>query len=86
MRSVTGTVQKLASGAADGGDSGANPKRHLASDAVFGFGTPRAASPSNVSMLGLVLASKRLKPVSRPNTRRGPAVAQGHDGEGNGDD
>ena len=78
MPSVTGAVRKFDSGVVVD-DSARRPKRYLASDAAFGVGTARGAALSKVSVLGLVLASKRLKPVSRTAACRGPFVAQGHD-------
>jgi hypothetical protein len=58
----------------------------LASDAKCGVETARGSARPKVSMLGLVLASKRLKPVRRLDAQRGPAVAQEHTAETNGDD
>ena len=79
MGSATGTARTFDSrAAAVGGDRARLSTPHLASDATFGVAASRGPAYSKVSMLGLVLASKKLKPVRRVSARRGPAVAQGH--------
>ena len=80
MKSVTGTTRAFDSRRAPAG-GGAAPRstRHLASGATFGVETARGSVLSNVSVLGLVLASKALRPVRRTAQRRGPSVAQVRD-------
>ncbi len=79
MHSATGIVQAFDSNnPAARGDSVARSTRHLASGATFGVETARTSASTKVSMLGLVLVSKTLKPVRRTNARRGLAVAQEH--------